>query len=173
MTADTHRGFAELFTTIVERAAGAFLALVTALTFATVVLRYGFSVSIPDSYDLSRNFLGILIFWGIAVTGFRGEHITVDLVWGFLPPRGKQALDLLATLFTLGCMATFAWAMATKVLGTLHSGETTYDLNLPLWPFYGLAWGGLVMSVPLLLVRLMRQFRQPAAMIAAAPTITH
>jgi len=55
----------------------------------------------------------------------------------------------------------------------LHSGETTYDLNLPLWPFYGLAWGGLVMSVPLLLVRLMRQFRQPAAMIATAPTITH
>ncbi len=157
----------------VERAAGGFLAVVTALTFVTVVLRYGFSTSIPDSYDLSRNLLGILIFWGIAVTGFRGEHITVDLVWGALPPRGKRALDLAGTLFTLGCMSVFAWAMGTKVVGTMASGETTYDLNLPLWPFYSLAWAGLALSVPLLLVRLLRQLRDPAEPHEASPTISH
>lgn len=157
----------------VERAAGGFLAVVTALTFVTVVLRYGFSTSIPDSYDLSRNLLGILIFWGIAVTGFRGEHITVDLVWGALPPRGRRALDLASTLFTLGCMSVFAWAMGTKVVGTMASGETTYDLNLPLWPFYSLAWAGLALSVPLLLVRLLRQLRDPAEPHEASPTISH
>lgn len=157
----------------VERAAGGFLAVVTALTFVTVVLRYGFSTSIPDSYDLSRNFLGILIFWGIAVTGFRGEHITVDLVWGALPRRGRHALDVVGTLFTLVCMAVFAWAMWTKVLGTMASGETTYDLNLPLWPFYSLAWAGLALSVPLLCVRLLRQLRDPAEPSDGAPTISH
>jgi TRAP-type C4-dicarboxylate transport system permease small subunit len=142
------------FATAAERIAGLFLAVVTALTFATVVLRYGFSTSIPDSYDLSRNFLGILTFWGIAMTGFRGEHITVDLLWGALPPAGKRVLDVMSTLFTLFCMAVFAYAMATKVMGTLNSGETTYDLNLPLWPFYGLAWAGIAISVPLLILRL-------------------
>src|ERR1700761_7442892 len=91
----------------VEQVAGGFLAVVTALTFVSVVLRYVFSWSIPDAYDLSRNFLGILIFWGIAVTGFRGDHITVDLLWGALPPPGKRTLDVLGTIFTLFCMAVF------------------------------------------------------------------
>jgi TRAP-type C4-dicarboxylate transport system permease small subunit len=158
----TLRG-ADLFIAGAERLAGSFLAIVTALTFATVVLRYGFSISIPDSYDLSRNFLGILIFWGIAITGFRGEHITVDLIFGLLPPAGKRTLDILSTLFTLGCMAAFAWAMATKVLGTRADGETTYDLSLPIWPFYALAWAGLAISVLLLLLRLAGQVTRPAA----------
>jgi TRAP-type C4-dicarboxylate transport system permease small subunit len=148
---------AELFIAGAERAAGGFLAVVTVLTFVTVVLRYGFSTSIPDSYDLSRNFLGILIFWGIAITGFRGEHITVDLVWGALPPSGKRVLDLVSTVFTLICMGVFAWAMASKVLGTRASHETTYDLNLPVWPFYAVAWAGLAVSVVLLVLRLVGQ----------------
>jgi TRAP-type C4-dicarboxylate transport system permease small subunit len=156
-------GAAPLFIAAAERVAGSFLAVVTALTFVTVVLRYVFSTSIPDSYDLSRNFLGILIFWGIATTGYRGEHITVDLLWGFLPPAGKRLLDVLSSLFTLGCMAMFAWAMATKVLGTRASGEETYDLNLPIWPFYGLAWAGLAISVVLLVLRLAHQIMQPLA----------
>jgi TRAP-type C4-dicarboxylate transport system permease small subunit len=158
----TLRG-ADLFIAGAERLAGTFLAVVTALTFATVVLRYGFSISIPDSYDLSRNFLGILIFWGIAITGFRGEHITVDLIYGALPAAGKRTLDILSTIFTLLCMATFAWAMATKVLGTRADGETTYDLSLPIWPFYALAWAGLAISVLLLLLRLAGQMVHPTA----------
>ncbi len=156
-----------------ERLAGAFLAFVVALTFVSVVLRYVFAWSIPDSYDLSRLFLGILIFWGIAVTGFRGDHITVDLVWNALPRRARQALDLLATLFTLGCMAGFAWAMLGKVRDEIASGEQTYDLRLPVWPFYGLAWLGLAGSVLLLLVRFARQLRSPAPEPASALPASH
>jgi TRAP-type C4-dicarboxylate transport system permease small subunit len=153
---------------VAERIAGAFLACVVALTFVSVVLRYAFSVAIPDSYDLSRNFLGILIFWGIAVTGYRGDHITVDLVWNALPRRARHGLDLLATLFTLGCMTVFAWAMAGKVLDEYGSGEETYDLRLPVWPFYLLAWCGLGGSVLLLIVRFARQLRAPASEPASA-----
>jgi TRAP-type transport system small permease protein len=154
-----------------ERVAGAFLAFVTALTFVSVVLRYVFSWSIPDSYDLSRNFLGILIFWGIAVTGFRGDHITVDLLWGALPPPGKRALDVLATLFTLFCMGAFCWAMGMKVLDTWHSSEETYDIHMKVWPFYLVAWLGIVAAVVLLLVRLVRQLRTaPDYADAAIPT---
>jgi TRAP-type transport system small permease protein len=145
-----------------ERLAGAFLAFVTALTFVSVVLRYVFAWSIPDAYDLSRNFLGIMIFWGIAITCFRGEHIGVDLLWGALPPRGKRALDLAASVFTLGCMAVFAWAMALKVMDEYATSEQTYDLHLPIWPFYGVAWIGIAASVPLMLLRLVRQWRAAA-----------
>ncbi len=147
-----------------ERIAAAFLAFVTVLTFVSVVLRYVFSWSIPDSYDLSRNFLGILIFWGIAVTSYRGEHITVDLLYGVVPPGAKRALDLLGSLFTLGCLGVFAWAMAGKVIDTRSNHEETYDLHLAVWPFYLLAWLGLALSLVLLLVRVIRLLRgrQPA-----------
>ena len=43
------------------------------------------SASIPDSYDFGRMLLGILIFWGIAATSYRGAHITVDLIWAVGP----------------------------------------------------------------------------------------
>ena len=44
------------------------------------------TVSIPDCYDFGRFLLGILIFWGIAATSYRGTHITVDLVWAQCRP---------------------------------------------------------------------------------------
>jgi TRAP-type C4-dicarboxylate transport system permease small subunit len=157
----------------VERVAGAFLAVVTALTFVSVVLRYGFDRSIPDSYDLSRNFLGILIFWGIAVTGWRGDHITVELLYGALPRRARHALDLLGTLFALCCMGVFAWAMGHKVLDERASGEQTYDLHLAVWPFYLLAWLGIAVGTLLLAVRLLRQLREPPAEPAADIQISH
>ena len=166
-------GLADRFILGAERVAGAFLAFVTALTFVSVVLRYIFSWSIPDAYDLSRNFLGILIFWGIAVTGFRGDHITVDLLWGALPPPGRRVLDVIGTLFTLFCMAGFTWAMGMKVLDTYHSSEETYDVHMKVWPFYFVAWLGIAAAVVLLLVRLVRQFRTPPAYGEAAIPISH
>lgn len=167
------RSAADRAITGAEWVAGAFLAFVTALTFVSVVLRYIFAWSIPDSYDLSRNFLGILIFWGIAVTSFRGEHITVELLWNVFPPRGRWVLDLAATLFTLVCMGVFAWSMADKVLDTAASGETTYDLHLVVWPFYGLAWLGIAGAVLLLVVRFVRQLRTPMSNAALALPASH
>jgi TRAP-type C4-dicarboxylate transport system permease small subunit len=151
-----------------ERVAAGFLAIVTALTFVSVVLRYVFHWSIPDSFDLSRNLLGVLIFWGIAITSFRGDHITVDLLWGVLPPRARRALDVFATACALACMGVFTWAMADKVVTTRQSAETTYDLHLPIWPFYLLAWSGIAVAFLLLVVRLVRVARAAPASLPGA-----
>ena len=150
---------ADLAITAAERFAAGLLALVTVLTFVSVALRYVFHWAIPDSYDYSRLLLGILIFWGIAVTGFRGEHITVELLYNALPARVRRGLDLLGTLFTLGCMTAFARAMGLKVLDVRASGESTFDTHTPIWPFYLIAWAGIAGSVLLLLIRLARQLR--------------
>ena len=66
-----------------------------------MLLRYFFAVSIPDSYDFGKLLLGILIFWGIAATSYRGSHITVDLLWAAAGPRGKRLIDIFATLVLL------------------------------------------------------------------------
>lgn len=146
---------------VIERTAAAFLAAVTALMFVSVFLRYLFVWSIPDSYDLSCLMLGILIFWGMAGAGYRGEHITVDLLWSVCGPRLKEAMDLFATLVTLVAMGAFAWMMGSKVLSTMRDNVLTYDTGMPVWVFYMVAWVGLAAAVLLLLVRVVRLFVRP------------
>ena len=81
----------------IELLAAAFVGIVAADIFISVLLRKFFSVSIPDSYDFGRMLLGILIFWGIAATSYRGTHITVELVWTAASPRYKRFIDVFAT----------------------------------------------------------------------------
>ena len=52
----------------IELVAACFVGIVAADIFISVLLRYFFAVSIPDSYDFGKLLLGILIFWGIAAT---------------------------------------------------------------------------------------------------------
>ncbi|WP_164045324.1 TRAP transporter small permease, partial [Serratia marcescens] len=66
-----------------------------------VMLRYFLAIQIPDAYDFGRMLLGILIFWGIAATSYRGTHITVDLLWSSASPRWQRAIDVFATLVLL------------------------------------------------------------------------
>ena len=85
----------------IEWTAAFFVGLVALNVFVAVLLRKVFSTSIPDYYDFGRMLLGILIFWGIAATSYRGGHITVDLVWGAVGKRAQRAIDIFATLVLL------------------------------------------------------------------------
>ncbi len=64
-------------------------------------MRKFFAVTIPDYYNFGRFLLGILIFWGIAATSYRGTHITVDLVWANATPKYQRWIDVFATLVLL------------------------------------------------------------------------
>jgi TRAP-type transport system small permease protein len=145
----------------IEVTAAIILAVVTAITFVSVFLRYFFATSIPDGHDFGRLLLGILIFWGIAVANYRGDHITVDLLWSIASPVLRRAMDVFASLVTLGAMAVLAWMMADKVWGTLQDNVLTFDLNLPVWIFYLVAWIPVAASAALLLARTWRLIVRP------------
>jgi len=140
----------------IEVMAASFLAVVTAITFVSVILRYLFAWQIPDSYDFSSLLLGILIFWGIAGASYRGEHITVDLVWSVAPRLVRRVMDVFADLLTLGCLGVFTWMMGVKVVSTYNDNLQTFDLRLPVWMFYCVAWVGLAAAILLLAVRTVR-----------------
>ena len=84
------RVYMDRFIDTIEWIAAIFVGIVAADIFISVVLRNFFTYAIPDSYDFGRLLLGILIFWGIAATSYRGTHITVDLVWA-LSARDSSA----------------------------------------------------------------------------------
>ena len=76
-----NRVYMDRFIDTIEWIAAGFVGIVAANIFVGVLLRNVFSYAIPDAFDFGRLLLGILIFWGIAATSYRGGHITVDLVW--------------------------------------------------------------------------------------------
>ena len=152
----------------IELLAAIFIGIVAVDIFASVVLRKFFSVSIPDSYDFGRLLLGILIFWGIAATSYRGTHITVDLVWSVASPRWRRVIDVFATLVLLLVVTTQTIMLFDKVRLTRTDHVLTYDLNLPVWPFFAVAWLGDVSAVLLIAVRTFRLIVRPEA-LAVAP----
>src|SRR6266850_8470699 len=99
----------------IEWIAAIFVGVVTADVFLSIMLRYFFSIQIPDSYDFGQLLLGITIFWGIAATSYRGTHITVDLLYANVSPRWQRIMDVFATLVLLFVVAVQTWTLFDKV----------------------------------------------------------
>mgnify|MGYP000134253559 FL=1 len=148
----------------IEWMAALFVGIVAANIFISVLLRKFFSTSIPDAYDFGRLMLGILIFWGIAATSYRGSHITVDLLWTGASPRMRRFIDVFATLVLLFVVTVQTIMLFDKVSLTYNDNVLTYDLNLPTWPFFAVAWMGDVCAVLLIGIRTWRLIFQPEAL---------
>src|ERR1700750_3469829 len=114
LAAPRRRSLMDRFINGIELVAAVFVGMVAADIFISVLLRYSFSVQIPDSYDFGRLLLGILIFWGIAATSYRGTHITVDLLWGSVGPRWQRYIEIFATVVLLFVVTVQTWTLVDK-----------------------------------------------------------
>ncbi|MGJ5176865.1 TRAP transporter small permease [Bradyrhizobium oligotrophicum] len=145
----------------IEWIAAFFVGIVALDIFLSVLLRNTLNYAIPDSFDIGRMLLGILIFWGIAATSYRGTHITVDLVWGNVGPRWQRWIDIFATLVLLFVVTVQTWTLFDKVRGTYEDNVLTFDLHMPTWPFFAIAWIGDVSAVLLIAIRTYRLIFHP------------
>lgn len=160
----TKKSGMDRFIDSIELVAAFFVGLVALNTFIAVFLRKFFAISIPDYYDFGRLLLGILIFWGIAATSYRGTHITVDLVWANSPPRWQRWIDIFATLVLLFVVTVQTITLFDKVVTTYQDNVLTYDLRLPNWPFFAVAWAGDCSAVLLIAIRTWRLIFSPELM---------
>jgi len=149
------------FIDAIELIAAFFIGLVALDIFVSVMLRYFFSMQIPDSYDFGRLLLGIVIFWGIAATSYRGNHITVDLIYANVGERMQRYIDVFATLVLLFVVTVQTYTLFDKVHDTYRDNVLTFDLRLPVWPFFLVAWIGDVSAVLLIAVRTYRLIFHP------------
>jgi TRAP-type mannitol/chloroaromatic compound transport system permease small subunit len=135
-----------------ETAAGIFLAAVTLFVFVNVTVRgastglsdvvnwfqgnesFRFVLTIPEWYHLSCLALGVCIFWGLAATSYRNDHIKVDILWDWASPANKRLIDIFATArhpVPVSWLVFSHTCSAFKVHERVHaSGEATYDLRL-------------------------------------------
>ena len=158
------RIYMDRFIDTIEWIAAGFVGIVAANIFLAVLLRNVFSYSIPDAFDFGRLLLGILIFWGIAATSYRGGHITVDLVWANASPRYQRMIDVFATLVLLFVVSVQTWTLFDKVRGTYNDHVLTFDMHMPTWPFFAVAWAGDVSAVLLIAIRTYRLIFHPEEM---------
>jgi len=145
----------------IEWIAAFFVGIVALNTFLAVFMRKFFSITIPDYYNFGQFLLGILIFWGIAATSYRGTHITVDLVWANAGPRMQRVIDVFATLVLLFVVTVQTYTLFDKVATTRIDNVLTFELHLPVWPFFAVAWAGDVSAVLLIAIRTYRLIFHP------------
>ena len=159
-----NRASMDRFIDTIEWIAAGFVGIVALNIFISVILRNTLNYAIPDSFDIGRMLLGILIFWGIAATSYRGTHITVDLIWGNVGPKYQRMIDVFATLVLLFVVSVQTWTLFDKVRGTYNDNVTTFDMHLPTWPFFAVAWAGDVSAVLLIAIRTYRLIFHPEEM---------
>jgi TRAP-type C4-dicarboxylate transport system permease small subunit len=158
------RQLMDRFIDTIEWVAAIFVGLVAADIFISVLLRNLLSTAIPDAYQFGQFLLGILIFWGIAATSYRGTHITVDLVWSNVGPRMQRFIDVFATLVLLLVVTVQTYTLFDKVATTRADHVLTFELHWPVWPFFAIAWAGDVSAVLLIAIRTYRLIFHPADM---------
>ena len=134
---------------LLEGVIAACLAVMVALVFGNVVLRYAFNSGIAVSEELSRWLFVWLTFLG-GIVGLREHaHLGTDLLVGRLGPGGKKACLVIGyALMLLVCAMLFS--------GSLEQTKINWDVTAPssgasmAW-FYSV---GLVFSVSAALVLL-------------------
>src|SRR5260370_17496121 len=78
--ADMKRASMDRFIDTIEWIAAGFVGIVAANIFIAVLLRNLFNYSIPDSFDIGRMLLAILIFSRIAPPSYHGDPLPLTLI---------------------------------------------------------------------------------------------
>ena len=134
--------------------AAVFVGIVAADVFISVLLRYFFSIHDPRQLRLRPaaarhpDLLGHRRHLAIAAR-------TSPSIWSgpTSAPRWQRAIDVFATLVLLFVVAVQTYTLFDKVVSTYADNLQTFDLRLPTWPFFALAWIGDVAAVLLIAVR--------------------
>jgi TRAP-type C4-dicarboxylate transport system permease small subunit len=94
---------------LLEGALVVVLAVMAAMVFGNVVLRYGFASGITVSEELSRLLFVWLTFVGAIPVMRYGGHLAVNLFLPWLPAGMQRLCRILSNLLMLACCAVFGW----------------------------------------------------------------
>lgn len=103
------------------------------VTFVDVVGRF-FDTPLKFAVEIIQLGMGLLIFFGLAITTLRRGHIAVDLLTSVLPLRARQILSRLAALSAVVSISLMAWRLWDRAASFMSDGLETDILGLPVYP---------------------------------------
>ena len=130
------------------------MAVMVALVFGNVVMRYGFNSGFTVSEELSRWLFVWLTFLGAVVALRENAHLGTDMLVGKLGPMGKRVCMGLSLMLMLYCL----WLLFS---GALEQFKVNVDsvspvMELSMGWFYASAIAFAVLGAPILLMDLFR-----------------
>lgn len=134
----------------------------------------GIWFSIPGYIDVMEQAIAIFAFLGIAYCQRMGGHVRMDLVLRGLSKRGLWMSEFLAILFSLFVVAVLVYYSFTHFERSYVSGDSTIDVQLPVWPsklLVTIAFSLLWLRLVLQLIGFFRLNLNPEADPVAVPTI--
>jgi TRAP-type C4-dicarboxylate transport system permease small subunit len=116
-------------------AASILLFCLMALTFADVVARYLLNHPIRGAFEITELGLLVLIFAGLPLVSHADEHVTMDFIDRFLPPRVLAVWVRVMHAACAALMFFLTWQIWIKA-GTISGyGDTTDVLRILVGPF--------------------------------------
>jgi TRAP-type C4-dicarboxylate transport system permease small subunit len=110
----------DAFCRLIEIVIAGLLALMVAMVFGNVVLRYGFNSGIIVSEELSRWLFLWVTFLGAIVAVREHAHLGSDFLVSRLPARGKKACLILGHLLMLYAAWLVFWGALAQVRINVH-----------------------------------------------------
>ena len=80
-------------------------------------------------------------------------------------------IDVFATLVLLFVVSVQTWTLFDKVSTTYSANVSTFDMRIPVWPFFAIAWIGDVAAVLLIAIRTYRLIFHPQDIHDAKETV--
>ncbi len=183
MTVDSHGGallgaidhyYKKIENALNLTAAGFIFFLMFLATFQ-VLSRKLFNAPIPGYIDYAEQSIAIFAFLGIAYCQRKGGHVRMELVLDKIP-RGRifWAMEAITTLAAFVIVSILFRYSFDHFLRAWEFGDSTIDINLPVWPsklLVTLALGVLSIRLLLQLVCFSRLVLYPKAVPVAVPLI--
>ncbi len=131
-------------------AAAVLFALMT-MTFFDVILRSVANDPIESATELTRLFMGIMVFSALPVISWRGEHIAVDLLDPLFSGWAARLRDALISLTCSALLLWPAWRVWALADRAKNYGDVTEYLNIPqFYIAYFIAFSTFVTALALL-----------------------
>lgn len=110
--------------------------------------RFAFNNPTSWAYEISINAMTAAVFLGIPYALKTQQHVRVDILLVRFPQLWRSALERISMLCVMVFAAILTWNGIALVLLSINSGQTTPQLNLPLYvvqlsiPICGVLLGG-------------------------------
>jgi len=114
------------------------------LVVLDVLGRWLFNSPIKGTVDLTGLLLTVTIFFGIAYTHWKKEHIAIDFIVDKFPKRVQWAFECVINLIILVFMTMVSVSLYQNAQRLLQSNTLSPDINVPIYIFVLLAIAGTV-----------------------------
>ena len=119
---------------------GGMLALAVALLATTsVLMRWLVNAPIDGDFEFVKIATAVAVFAYLPYTQARRGNIMVDTFTGWMSQRARDVIDAFWDLIYAAFMSYIAYSLVIGTLEAIHTGETTMQRQLLIWPSIGVS----------------------------------